>query len=130
MLIKITGSTDVERQRELYKMLSEKLLENNRVYMVSSLSWQESITNMFSIPEFNVGKLRSLQSDEFVLSSITENPNSIKDIKKYYNDNNDYNIFILDKVDDYDFSEVEDTLKKLKDSNTKIIIINSSLKDQ
>ena len=122
MLITISGATKLERQKELYKMLSEKLIDGNMVYMLSNKTWQDTINGIFTVPEFNMDRLRTLQNDEFVLFSTAENDRASINIKKYYEY---YNVFILDGLEVQMLNAFESTISKIESSMQKILIINN-----
>ena len=122
MLITISGATKLERQKELYKMLSEKLIDGNMVYMLSNKTWQDTINGIFTVPEFNMDRLRTLQNDEFVLFSTAENDRASINIKNYYEY---YNVFILDGLEVQMLNAFESTISKIESSMQKILIINN-----
>ena len=122
MLITISGATKLERQKELYKMLSEKLIDGNMVYMLSNKTWQDTINGIFTVPEFNMDRLRNLQNDEFVLFSTAENDRASINIKNYYEY---YNVFILDGLEVQMLNAFESTISKIESSMQKILIINN-----
>lgn len=122
MLITISGSTKLERQKELYKLLSEKLIDGNMVYMLSTKTWQDTINGIFTVPEFNIDRLRTLQNDEFVLFSTAENDRANINIKNYYEY---YNVFILDGLEIQMLNAFESTISKIESSMQKILIINN-----
>lgn len=122
MLITISGATKFERQKELYKLLSEKLIDGNMVYMLSNKTWQDTINGIFTVPEFNMERLRTLQNDEFVLFSTAENDINDANIKNYYEN---YNVFILDELIPQTLIKFENTISKIECSMDKILIINN-----
>lgn len=119
MLVKITGSEQLERQTQLYSLVVEKLQNGQKVYMISNDSWQDVIIRMFDVPNFDANRLRAMQNDEFVLVS----PQDGKDADIVQNCW-DYDVFVFDNMGFQYLSDMAREISTIEASHKKTIIIN------